>query len=235
MTSVDVTVATWHQAKTLFQFAGNATPHEFPSILYSSAARNVVCCQWMELEQARPIDSSVRDSYRPRVSRETRRLLITAALAVLTLSVLARFRFPDRPVTPNPVPLLTQLTSPSRFSDLATTIGDVRTRLSPWLVALVPTDIARAAGRPSERVAALRIRSDLAVAILPPDMRSDQRDPLGVIAEDPTTGLAVVNVRAENALTPPAIWTPDDLDAPRYVVATSPSRTGVSLRPSFAG
>src|SRR4051812_13987822 len=48
--------------------------------------------------------------YRPRISRETRRLLMTACVAVLTLWVLARIRFPDRAGTPNPMPpLLTQL------------------------------------------------------------------------------------------------------------------------------
>jgi len=66
-------------------------------------------------------------AYRPRLSRETRRLLMTAFLAVLTLWVLARVRFPDRPVNPNAVPaLLSQLAGFSRFSDLASAIEDLQ-------------------------------------------------------------------------------------------------------------
>src|SRR5262245_36473844 len=102
--------------------------------------------------------------HRPRIARETRRLLMTAALAVLTLWVLARIRFPDRPVTPNPVPpLLSQLTGVPRFSDLATAIDDVRGRLAPSLMALVPvgTGGGGSAARRTDRVPALRIRDDL--------------------------------------------------------------------------
>src|SRR5262245_9963789 len=93
--------------------------------------------------------------HRPRVARETRRLLMTAALAVLTLWVLARIRFPDRPVTPNPVPpLLSQLTGVPRFSDLATAIDDVRGRLTPSLMAVVPVASAGtgSASRRADRV-----------------------------------------------------------------------------------
>jgi hypothetical protein len=178
-------------------------------------------------------DEDVR--YRPRVSRETRRLLITAALALLTLSVLARFRFPDRPPTPNPVlPLLSQLSAAPTFSDLAASIEDARLRLAPWLVALMPADPTRAVDRPMGRIAAIRIGDDRAVAILPAELRGDERARLGVIVADPSTGLAVVNVRPEGHVGRPAIWiAPDDLDTPRYLIATSPSQTGVSLSPSF--
>jgi hypothetical protein len=50
--------------------------------------------------------------YRPRVSRETRLLLAAGVMAVAALWLLARIRFPERPVSPNPVPsVLSQLTS----------------------------------------------------------------------------------------------------------------------------
>ena len=48
--------------------------------------------------------------YRPRVSRETRSLLTAGVMAVAALWLLARMRFPEHPVTPNPVPsVLSQL------------------------------------------------------------------------------------------------------------------------------
>ena len=66
------------------------------------------------------IESAESASYRPRLPRETRRLLLTAFVAVLTLWVLARVRFPERPAAPNPVPpILDQLTGPPTFAELA--------------------------------------------------------------------------------------------------------------------
>src|SRR5687768_14568760 len=72
-----------------------------------------------------------------RISRETRLLLITALLAVATLWVLARIRFPDRPVTADPVtPVLTQIASIPRFTDLAAEVSLARTRLETSLLAV---------------------------------------------------------------------------------------------------
>ena len=91
------------------------------------------------------IDAASRPAYRPRVSRETRRLLTTALVAVLTLWVLARMRFPDRPPTPNPVPpILEQLTAPPTFSDLADRVADARTRLVASLLSVAVVDDAAA-------------------------------------------------------------------------------------------
>ena len=115
------------------------------------------------------VDAASRPAYRPRVSRETRRLLTTALVAVLTLWVLARMRFPDRPSTPNPVPpILQQLTAPPTFSDLADRIADARTRLADSLLSIAVADDsdAREDHAAAARVPALRIRDDLAVTIL---------------------------------------------------------------------
>ena len=58
--------------------------------------------------------------YRPRVSRETRLLLTAGLVAVAALWLLARIRFPERPVDPNPVPsVLSQLASVPKFDGLA--------------------------------------------------------------------------------------------------------------------
>src|SRR5436189_379664 len=112
--------------------------------------------------------------YRPRISRETRRLLMTACVAVLTLWVLARIRFPDRAATPNPMPpLLTQLASPPRFSDLALAMDAMRGRLAPLLVAVASSGGDDAEGEPTgASLPALRIDDDVAVAILDPGLHA---------------------------------------------------------------
>ena len=74
------------------------------------------------------------DAARPRVSRETRRLLAAAGLALLALWILARLRFPERPASANPVAtVLTQISPPTTFSDLAAEVDRVRRRVAPVL------------------------------------------------------------------------------------------------------
>lgn len=58
--------------------------------------------------------------YRPPVSRESRRLFVAGALALALLWLLARLEFPERPVSPNPVPaVLGQLADGPFFDSLA--------------------------------------------------------------------------------------------------------------------
>lgn len=159
---------------------------------------------------------------------------MTAVLAVLALWLLARLRFPDRPANPNPVPpLLSQLARSPVFSDLAETVADVRGRVAPSLVALVPVDDSDSHPRPEDRVEALRIREDLAAAILPGRSDTDERDPLGVIVEDRASGLAVIRVSRQAGPALPRLWSPQGLDEPRYLLVSSTSTAGLSLRPSF--
>ena len=95
---------------------------------------------------------------RPRVSRETRLLFITVLVAIVALWVLARIRFPDQPATPNPVPqLLTQLTDPTGFEDLAVEVAGLESRLASSLVAL---EFAQ------DVFPALRIHDDVVIALL---------------------------------------------------------------------
>ena len=75
--------------------------------------------------------------YRPRGSRETRLLLAAGVMAVAALWLLARFRFPERPVTPNPVPaVVSQLANGPKFDDLAGDIVQLQARLQPSLAGL---------------------------------------------------------------------------------------------------
>jgi PDZ domain-containing protein len=183
------------------------------------------------------IDVAESAPYRPRLSRETRRLLLTALVAVLTLWALARVRFPDRPPTPNPVPpILGQLTGSPTFADLAARVGELRVQLSDSLVPVVLVD-DRADGNlptPRERMAALRIQDDLAVTLMPP-APSRPGTPLGVVAEDRGSGLTLIQTAVTTRPAVPIFWSPRDLDQPRYVLASSTSARTVSLHPAFIG
>lgn len=158
-------------------------------------------------------------SYRPRVSRETRRVLATAFLAVLVLLVLARLRFPDRPPAVNPVPvILDQLTDRASFAQLASRVAEIRDDLAASLL----------------QQAGLRIRDDLAVTIAPRPA-GDGGDRPGLIAEDRGSGLILTQTAADTRAELPLLWSPRELSQPRYLLATSPAPGGISLRPVFVG
>src|SRR6478752_2692828 len=157
------------------------------------------------------IDGSESAPYRPRLSRETRQLLLTAFVAVLTLWILARVRFPDRPPAANPVPpILEQLTGPTTFADLAARVAELREQLADSLVSFVFTraETQAAAAGAVKRTVALRIRDDIAVTVVAPG-----------------------NTRPRV----PIFWSPRDLQQPRYVLAASTSLADISLQPAFIG
>jgi S1-C subfamily serine protease len=169
------------------------------------------------------------------VSRETRLLLTAGVMAVAALWLLARIRFPERPVTPNPVPsVLSQLASGPKYDDLAGEIAQLHARLQPSLLAL---DIPRADGslQSSPRTTAIRLRDDLAVALVPPGSSRERSNDAPVVARDAASGLAVVRVAIPVSISPPVPWTPRQPQQPRYLVASDLSPEGVSLRPAFVG
>ena len=169
------------------------------------------------------------DITRPRVSRETRRLLAAAGLALLALWILARLRFPDRPPSPNPVsPVLTQISPPTTFADLAEEVDAVRQRIAP----LTAQVMWQATGDPSGTRAfpAWPWRGDLAIAMLPSASAAGSRD--AVAALDPPTGLALVQISTPAAAVRP-IWTPDQLDLPRYVFSAAPAVSRPSIVPAY--
>jgi hypothetical protein len=150
------------------------------------------------------------------ISRETRRLLITVVAAVAALSVLARIRFQERPVTAMPVPnVLAQLRPSSSYEDLARLIADIR----PGIAAAVSPS---AGGSP-----ALRIGEDAAVTLRPAVADA-------VVATDRATGLAIVRQPRGDmpGLMP---WVPRLLDYPRYLIAADVIDEHVALRPVFIG
>ncbi len=183
------------------------------------------------------LEATETASHRPRVSRETRRLLTTALLAVLTLWMLARLRFPDRPPIVNPVqPILGQLTEPPSFGDLASRVAEVRGTLSDSLVAVaILRDHAGRAAVIPLRVPALRIRDDLAVTVIPPAARDAGSALSGVVAEDRASGLTLVATEATTRPSLPIFWIPRELDRPRYVFASATSPGDITLRPAYIG
>jgi hypothetical protein len=173
--------------------------------------------------------------YRPRVSRETRLLLTAGLMAVAALWLLARIRFPERPVTPNPVPsVLSQIASVPKYDDLAGEIVQLQARLQPSLLAL---DVPSAVGSPqtSPRTAAIRLRDDLAVTLVPPESSAERWNETPIVARDAASGLAVVRLPIPVSASPPVPWTPRQPQQPRYFVASDVSPEGVSLRPAFVG
>ena len=184
------------------------------------------------------IDTAPATSHRPRLSRETRRLLLTAFVAVLTLWTLARVRFPDRPAIVSPVPpILDQLTSPPTFADLAARVAELQAQLSDSIVpiALVADRAVVGAGTTREPVAALRVRDDLAVAVITPAIRRAGLSLPGIIGEDRGSGLTLIGTPTSGRPALPILWSPRSLDQPRYVLATAASPRGISLQPAFVG
>ena len=161
---------------------------------------------------------------RPRVSRETRRLLAAAALALVALWVLARLRFPERDASPNPVePVLTQISPPTTFAGLAQETARVVQRIAPLYT--VVTFQPRGNGKPVV-YPAWPWRTGLALAMLPSAAAAERESIAGL---DPPTGLAVI--RSSPFEGPPGpIWAPERLDVPRYffTVAPAPSRPAVA-------
>src|SRR5262245_24332436 len=184
------------------------------------------------------IERAESASYRPRLPRETRRLLLTALVAVLTLWVLARVRFPERPAVPNPVPpILDQLTGPPTFAELAAQVGELRARLSDSLVTFVVARDGTPVGNGGalQRAVGLRIRDDLAVTVLAPVGRRTGAKPPGVVAEDRASGLTLVETAMKTRPQLPIFWSPRDLQQPRYLLASSASPEDFSLQPTFIG
>ena len=160
---------------------------------------------------------------RPRVSRETRLLFATILLSIAALWALARLRFPDRTVTTSPVPpLLTQLTAPPAFDDLAAEIAKLESRLLPSLVR-------------TGSGTALRVRRNAGAIYLGlPDPEARSIGAAQVLSRDEASGLAIVAVPDGPAATI-VPWSPNQLDRSRYVIGTGVSDAGVFLRPVFVG
>lgn len=174
-------------------------------------------------------------SQRPRVSRETRLLLTTALVAVAALWVLARIRFPDLPATPNPVsPLLSQLATTPTFDGLASEVSQLQTRLEPSLIGIdAHTLVPRADDHSTaSRLTALRVRDDLAIALMPA-LAEAAGGTDRVVGSDPASGLIVVRVPSQPPGAAPTAWAPRRPDRPRFLMVTDASLERIALRPLY--
>src|SRR5688572_16209973 len=167
-----------------------------------------------------------------RLSRETRRLLMAALASLIVLWMLARLRFPETAVTPNPIqPILTQLSPPGGFTELELQINRAQSRLMP---ALLPVMIGAGDAPLAARLqyASLRLGGDIAVTLIEPGVApvSDE-----IVAFDGGTGLAIV--RAPSAVQPilPLPSTTGSFDSARYLLAAHASATRVWLQPVLIG
>ena len=163
-------------------------------------------------------------------------LLTAGVMAVAALWLLARIRFPERPLTPNPVPsVLSQLASGPKYGDLSGEIAELHVRLAPSLLALdVPPAVAGSV-QTSPGAVAIRLRDDLAVTSVPPESSRARWHDATIVARDAASGLAVVRVPTPVTMSPQVPWTPRQSQQPRYLFASDVSPEGVSLRPVFVG
>lgn len=160
-----------------------------------------------------------------RIARETRLLLLTALIAIAVLWLLARVRFPDRAVTPNPVPpLLTQIAPLPRFADLAAEVSAARARLEASLFSVRVGDYREA----------VAIRPGVAVTWLGSAATHLSIDDAEVVARDAASGVGLVRMRRTDVTFPP-LWMPGDLGQARYLIASDVAGDRITARPVFIG
>jgi hypothetical protein len=160
------------------------------------------------------------------VSRETRRLLIAAAAAVVCLWALARLRFPDTPVAVNPVPpLLAQLAPPPRFAELAEEVEALTASLAPRLPRLRGTE----GGRDTWRVA-LPVQPRVAAVIAPIDWTPERPDE-GIRVDRPTGLVLLATADTTKPISRPA--TQLDLASSRFLFIASADGPALAVRPAF--
>jgi S1-C subfamily serine protease len=157
-------------------------------------------------------------------------------MAVAALWLLARVRFPERPLTANPVPsVLSQLASGPKYDGLAAEIAQLHARLQPSLLTLDAPPTLPDSLQGSTRATAIRLRDDLAVMFVPRVSNREIWNDATLLVRDAASGLAVVRVPIPISASPPAPWTPRQLLQSRYLVASDASPGGSSLRPVFVG
>jgi hypothetical protein len=168
--------------------------------------------------------------------RETRLLLVTIAVSVGMLLLLARLRFPEQtelqPADPAPAPL-ERLAARATYDELAGIMADLDRRITPSLVAI---PVQGEAGQPMH-VPAVRFTADRAIALLARDERIGPTAASGepvIVGRDAARGLVVVQVASR----PGDVVTPRVGAArpgPRYVAVVEATSQGTAVRPVYVG
>jgi serine protease Do len=163
-----------------------------------------------------------------------RLLLVTIAVSVGMLLLLARFRFPDdatdQTAAPAPPPL-ERLAASATYDELAGIMGDLERRVRPTIIPLAVQGSSGVAFIP-----AVRVTADRAVAILPADRRLAEFHGVpvpAVIARDASRSLIVVqtNTDGPEVALPSAPAKP----GPRYVAVAEATARAAAIRPTFIG
>jgi S1-C subfamily serine protease len=172
--------------------------------------------------------------------RETRLLIVTLVISGLVLVLLAQFRFPDRSqrAAARPATALDELATRAAFEAQAAALREVGRRLDGSLALLR----ARRADRPDGEtflLAGLRIRDDIAVAIVPvsdaaPYHTLEARGPAGwipapLVGVDEPRGLVVVRIPTTPA--PVLAVGPETPRTPGYFAAAIGGQASPSLSP----
>lgn len=167
-------------------------------------------------------------------SRETRLLLVTIAVSVGVLLLLARFRFPDEAATQTvssaPAPL-ERLAARATYDELASIMADLERRIVPRVVIVSTRD---AEGHET-LVVAPRLLPDRAVALVDGSASlaaAPGSGDLELVGRDEARSVAVVRVPAlDDGAVPLRQGQPRT--GPRYVAAVEASHTGATVRPVY--
>jgi serine protease Do len=163
-----------------------------------------------------------------------RLLLVTIAVSVGMLLLLARFRFPDEATRQTAEPAaapLERLAASATYDELASIMGDLERRVRPTVVSLAvqgPSSIAY--------IPAVRLTEDRAVAILAADRRLADVNGVPaptIVARDPARNLIVVHMDSPGTTVtfPSAPARP----GPRYVAIAEATALAAAVRPIFVG
>jgi len=166
----------------------------------------------------------------PRGSRETRLLLVTIAVSIGVLLLLARFRFPDEAATqtvPSAPAPLERLAARAAYDELASTMADLERRILPRIAMVRLRD-----AQGESLVLAPRLTPDRAVALVGMVTPVASGQDVEVIGQDEARSLVVLRVPAvdDGAVT---IRQGTPRAGPRYVAVVETSTTGPIVRPVY--
>ncbi len=170
----------------------------------------------------------VMSASRPRISRDTRWLLIVVVVSVIALSLLARVRFGNADRITGPIaPVISQLQPRSPFTEMSATIEGLLPRLRD---AVAPLSLTMSAEQAPEVVLpAVRFRDGFVVAFTPPDALTSSAS---TVAFDRVTRLVVARSADSRAGSVP-FWEPIGTAQSTFFVAVRVASGHVVARPIF--
>lgn len=177
----------------------------------------------------------------PRVSRDTRLLILVIAVAVVVLFVLAQFRFPKAEVglsTVTPAGL-ERLAAQSNYDDLASAVQTTLQGVEPSLVVLDLDGTPDGSKQPERRRAlAIRLRDGLAIGSMPASFKiaepSGPADGPQIRLIQPARGLIIATLTTENAPARTASLV-SEFPGYAYVAVVELAKGGPTATPMFIG